>query len=103
MADIDAIIHQPVRLRIMAALMSLTRGERIDFTYLKSLLSITDGNLGAHLLKLEEAGYIAVEKTFVARKPRTFLAATDKGKVAFRDHVAALQAIVDASKPRRKK
>lgn len=94
MADIDAVIHQPVRLRIMAALVSLTTDERLDFSYLKSLLSLTDGNLGAHLLKLEEAGYIGVDKTFVARKPRTFIWATDRGKAAFADHVAALQAIV---------
>jgi DNA-binding MarR family transcriptional regulator len=99
MPEIDAIIHQPARLRIMAALMSVAHDERVDFSYLKTLLGITDGNLGAHLAKLEEAGYIAMEKVFVARKPRTFLAATEKGKGAFREHVAALQAIVDASKP----
>ena len=100
MANIDAIIHQPVRLRIMAALMSLAIDKRVDFSYLKELLATTDGNLGAHLLKLEEAGYIEIEKTFVARKPRTFIIATHRGKAAFRDHVAALQAIVDLSKPK---
>lgn len=99
MNDVDSVIHQPVRLRIMAALMSLSNEERIDFSYLKSLLSVTDGNLGAHLLKLEDAGYIAVDKIFVSRKPRTFVTVTDKGKAAFRAHVAALQAIVDSSKP----
>jgi DNA-binding MarR family transcriptional regulator len=101
MADIDTIIHQPIRLRIMAAMMSLAKDERVDFSYLKKLLSATDGNLGTHLFKLEEAGYIEVEKTFVARKPRTFVIATPRGKAAFCDHVVALQEILNSSNPKR--
>ncbi len=96
MPNLDGVIHQPVRLRIMAALMAVGAEDRVDFTYLRDLLKTTDGNLGAHLVKLEEAGYIEVEKVFVARKPRTHLAVTDKGRVAFRQHVAALKAILDA-------
>ena len=71
MAELNETIHQPVRLRIMAALVTLEPGNEVDFTYLRDLLEVTDGNLGAHLRKLEEAGYIAVNKIFVERKPRT--------------------------------
>ena len=94
MAELNDIIHQPVRLRIMAALVALEPGNEVDFTYLRDLLEVTDGNLGAHLRKLEEAGYIAVNKTFVDRKPRTYVAATIEGHKVFREHVAALEAIL---------
>ena len=94
MAGLNETIHQPVRLRIMAALVTLEAGSEVDFTYLRDLLDVTDGNLGAHLRKLEEAGYIAVNKVFVERKPRTFVAATTEGRRVFQEHVAALEAIL---------
>lgn len=99
LAELDAIIHQPVRLRIMASLAALEAGERVDFIWLRKLLGTTDGNLGAHLLKLEEAGYVAVEKTFVARKPRTYLSITSKGAAAYEEHIAALRAIIGTNLP----
>jgi DNA-binding MarR family transcriptional regulator len=94
MDELNELIHQPVRLRIMAALAALDPDLRVDFTYLKRLLELTDGNLGAHLLKLEEAGYLAQEKTFVDRKPRTYLQATPPGRKAFEAHVQALRQIL---------
>lgn len=94
MPKLDETIHQPIRLRTMAALVTLHPGEEVDFTYLRDLLEVTDGNLGAHLRKLEEAGYIAVNKTFVERKPRTYVSATPEGRAVFQQHVAALQAIL---------
>jgi DNA-binding MarR family transcriptional regulator len=94
MAELNETIHQPVRLRIMASLVALEAGNEVDFTYLRELLDVTDGNLGAHLRKLEEAGYIAVNKTFVERKPRTFVSATPKGRRVFQEHVAALESIL---------
>ena len=94
MAEFNETIHQPVRLRIMAALMTLEPADEVDFSYLRDLLQVTDGNLGAHLRKLEEAGYIAVNKLFVERKPRTFVAATAEGRKAFQEHVAALESIL---------
>ncbi len=94
MDNLNETIHQPVRLRIMAALVALEPGNDVDFTYLRHLLDLTDGNLSAHLRKLEEAGYIAVTKTFVDRKPRTFLGATAEGREVFQEHVAALEAIL---------
>lgn len=94
MAELNEIIHQTVRLRIMAALVTLETGDEVDFTYLRDLLEVTDGNLGAHLRKLEEAGYITLNKTFVERKPRTFVAATAEGRQVFQEHVAALESIL---------
>jgi len=98
MAELDNIIHQPVRLRIMSSLVTLEPGEQVDFVYMRKILKLTDGNLGAHLTKLENAGYIKIEKTFIARKPRTFINATGKGRDAFQDHIAALQAIIHGKK-----
>jgi DNA-binding MarR family transcriptional regulator len=94
MAEFNETIHQTVRLRIMAALVTLEPTVEVDFAYLRDLLDVTDGNLGAHLRKLEEAGYIAVNKTFVERKPRTFVASTAAGRKVFEEHVAALQSIL---------
>jgi DNA-binding MarR family transcriptional regulator len=93
MPELNETIHQPVRLRIMAALVALEPGNEVDFIYLRQLLDVTDGNLGAHLRKLEEAGYIAVSKTFVERKPRTYVSATPAGRLVFQEHVAALESI----------
>lgn len=103
MAELDNIIHQQVRLQIMASLVALDKGEELDFVYLRKLLNLTDGNLGAHLAKLEEAGYVKVKKTFVARKPRTFIIATGKGRDAFEEHIIALRQIIEGQKIRREK
>ena len=94
MSKIDELIHQPIRLRLMAALVALRPSEQMEFSWLRDLLEVTDGNLGAHLLKLENAGYIDVEKAFVGRRPKTFLSATDKGRAAFQENVAALREII---------
>ena len=94
MAELNQIIHQPVRLRIMSTLVTLSEGEEVDFTYLRDLLEVTDGNLGAHLRKLEDAAYITVNKTFVERKPRTYISASAEGRKVFKEHVAALESIL---------
>ncbi|MCE1229674.1 MAG: transcriptional regulator [Firmicutes bacterium] len=94
MAAFNELIHQTVRLRIMSALASLSEDAKVDFTYLKKLLALSDGNLGAHLLKLEEAAYLTQEKTFVDRKPRTYLQLTQEGRKAFLEHVAALRELL---------
>jgi DNA-binding MarR family transcriptional regulator len=94
MAELNETIHQTVRLRIMAALVTLAPDEEVEFTYLRDLLEVTDGNLGAHLRKLEEAGYIRVNKAFVDRKPRTYVSASADGRKVFAEHVAALESIL---------
>ena len=91
----DEIIHQSLRLKIMATLNALPRGEAVEFTRLKALLKATDGNLGAHITTLENAGYAAVEKDFVGKRPRTRVALTRQGRRAFEDYVAYLRDIID--------
>jgi DNA-binding MarR family transcriptional regulator len=98
MTELDNIIHQPLRLRIMSAIIALEPGGQMEFIFLRNLLKATDGNLGAHLEKLEGAGYIRIEKTFVAKKPRTFISVSDKGRDAFAEHIAALKQIIKTSK-----
>ena len=94
MSKINKIIHEPARLRILASLVTVGLDEEVDFSYLRELLRLTSGNLGAHLARLEEAGYIAIEKTFVRRKPRTGVSMTRKGRKAFAEHVATLEEIL---------
>jgi len=94
MPELNEIIHQPVRLRLMAALVAIKSGESVEFTLLREMLGVTDGNLGAHLHRLEEAGYVELMKTFVDRKPRTFVSITSKGRAVFKAHVAALEEIL---------
>ena len=98
MSGFDNVIHQPVRLRIMAMLSSLGRTDSIDFSTLKDSLELTEGNLGAHLTTLENAGYVSIEKTFVARRPKTFVRPSADGRRAFESHVAALEAMLKPGK-----
>ena len=98
MAELDDIIHQPLRLRIMAALNALPSGVGLDFPQLKKMTGATDGNLGAHIETLAKAGYVSVEKAFVGKKPQTTVTATAAGRGAFMRHVATLQEII-AGKP----
>jgi DNA-binding MarR family transcriptional regulator len=94
-------IHQPIRLRIMAALTAPGAEEGLDFTRLKNLTGATDGNLGAHIDTLTRAGYVEVTKAFVARRPRTTVRASASGRTAFAAHVAFLRAIIAGSVGRR--
>jgi len=94
MPRLNRLIHEPARLRIMASLAALEPGDKVDFVCLRDLLKLTDGNLGAHLAKLEETRYVRIDKTFVDRKPRTFVTATGKGRDAFTEHVAALKEMI---------
>ena len=94
MPELNDTIHQPVRLRIMAVLVTLGPDEEVDFTYLRNLLEVTDGNLGAHLRKLEDSGFVDINKLFVERKPRTFISASTEGRKVFNEHVAALEEIL---------
>ena len=98
MSGADEIIHQAVRLRIMAALNALApQTASIEFTRLKALVGATDGNLGAHLETLEKAGYIMVEKRFENRKPQTRVRMSPAGRRAFGQHVAYLREILDGA------
>ncbi|MET4804540.1 DNA-binding MarR family transcriptional regulator [Bradyrhizobium sp. LB11.1] len=98
MAELDDIIHQPLRLKIMAALNSLpATAAGLEFSRLKKL---TDGNLGAHIETLAKAGYVSVEKAFVGKKPQATVTATAAGRGAFARHVATLQEIIAGGRGR---
>jgi len=89
--EIDALIHERVRLGIVSA---LAMAPELSFVELKDSLSLTDGNLSVHARVLEEAGYVRIEKTFVGRKPRTTMSLTSRGRKAFRKYLEQLQRIV---------
>jgi len=94
---VNELIHQPTRLKIMATLNALRGVAKLEFTELRRLLDVTDGNLGTHLVTLENAGYVEIEKTFVGKKPRTRVSLTRAGRRAFEAHVQYLQDIIHAS------
>lgn len=91
---IDDVIHSRLRLAVMAVLATL---ERIEFTLLRDRVKATDGNLSTHLRKLEDVGYVHIEKHFVDRKPRTDCSLTDAGRAAFRAYIEQLGQIVASS------
>jgi DNA-binding MarR family transcriptional regulator len=97
MSEFNRTIHEPTRLRIMSALMALGPNDRMQFVALRDMLDLTDGNLGAHLLKLEAKKLVAVNKKFVSRKPCTFVSPTPRGRAAFEEHVNALKEILAAA------
>jgi DNA-binding MarR family transcriptional regulator len=98
MLELDDIIHQPLRLRIMAALQALPAGEGLEFSRLKKLTGATDGNLGAHIETLAKANYVEVDKSFVGKRPQTKVTATAAGRGAFVRHVASLREIIETGR-----
>jgi DNA-binding MarR family transcriptional regulator len=95
MVDLDTVIHQPVRLKIMSALRALPAGELLEFARLKKIVEASDGNLGSHIQMLEQAGYIAVEKDFSDNRPRTRIKLTKNGRRAFEGYVSHLRGIIE--------
>jgi DNA-binding MarR family transcriptional regulator len=92
---LDRLIHERLRLGIISA---LAVNERLTFTDLKTLLHTTDGNLSVHARKLEEAEYIACDKGFEGRVPRTEYRLTAAGRRAFEKYLAHMEAIIKAAK-----
>jgi DNA-binding MarR family transcriptional regulator len=90
--DFDGVLLSQARLGVVAALMARRRA---TFSELKELLELTQGNLGIHLRKLEDAGYVQVTKAFQDRKPRTTASLTAKGRAAFHRHVEQLRRIAE--------
>lgn len=89
---LDDLIHAPVRLSIMAALYS---ADKVEFRFLRDTVEVSDSLLSKHLITLEKAGYVHIEKGFVGKRPRTWPVITDRGREAFRAYLAALRQIVD--------
>ena len=90
--EVDRLIHEPARLKIIALLYVL---DSADFTFLMSQTGMSWGNLSSHMTKLEEAGYLAVEKAFKGKRPNTMLKLTDKGRQAFQAYRQQMKQFFD--------
>ena len=94
-SKIDPLIHAPLRLAVLSILAAV---ESADFTYLKTSVNTTDGNLSTHLSKLETAGYIRIKKIFQGKKPKSICSLTKKGREMFTAYLDNLQQIIDFQK-----
>ncbi|MBO4945851.1 MAG: transcriptional regulator [Muribaculaceae bacterium] len=92
MKELDPLLHSQLRLAVISILMNVVEA---DFVYLREKTEATAGNLSVQIEKLSNAGYIAVEKGFSGRKPRTVCRITDKGRKAFEDYVDALRSYIN--------
>ena len=92
LVEIDRIIHEPARLAVMALLYVV---ESADFTFLMNQTNLSWGNLSTHMSKLEDAGYIEVEKSFKGRRPNTSLRLTQAGREAFQSYRHDLKQMLD--------
>ena len=90
---IDEVIHGRIRLGVMAY---LSGADTADFNTLKTRLQTTGGNLSVHLRKLEEAGFVAVTKSFIGRKPLTQASLTEEGRAAFVAYLDAMAGLLPA-------
>ncbi len=91
--DIDRTVHSPARLMILALLSVV---ESVDFTFLSKQTGLTRGNLSSHLGRLEEAGYIQVDKEFVERVPRTLIRLTSEGREAIQTYRDNMHQVLDS-------
>jgi DNA-binding MarR family transcriptional regulator len=96
--QLDAVIHNPTRFSILAALLP---ADRADFAFLRDTVEITDSVLSQHLTALEQAGYVKITKGQVGRRPRTWVSATRAGREAFHAHLAVLNQLANWSPPAR--
>ncbi len=91
LAGINKLIHEPARLMILATLHAV---EAADFLFVERQTGLTRGNLSSHMSKLENAGYIEINKEFVDKIPRTLLRITDKGRIALLDYTAKMKSVL---------
>jgi DNA-binding HxlR family transcriptional regulator len=94
-SSLDPVIHSQIRLAVLSILISV---KQADFNHLKKTIGTTDGNLSIHLSKLEEAGYIAIRKSFQGKKPLTTCSITEDGKDAFANYLKALEDYIPSAK-----
>ncbi len=95
--ELDPLLHERGRLAIVSALAA---APRLTFTELRDTLGMTDGNLSVHLQKLEEKGYVTIDKQFVGRRPQTTCQLTRSGRKAFTNYLDHLEAIVQQGRRR---
>ena len=93
--DLDKVIHERMRLGIISALAA---NEKLSFTELKKLLDTTDGNISVHARKLEDAGYVTLEKSFKGRMPLTEYKITKDGRKALTRYLDHMEALIKAMK-----
>ena len=93
--DLDPLIHAPIRLAILTILATVTNA---NFSFIKDSVKTTDGNLSTHLTKLEEGGYIIIEKKFKGKKPQTICSISDQGREAFSKYIDHLENIISQYK-----
>ena len=91
LADLDRLVHEPARLAVMSLLYVV---ESADFTFLMNQTGLTWGNLSAHMSKLEEAGYLEVEKSFKGRRPNTALQLTPQGRKALQAYARKMKQVL---------
>ncbi len=91
LVEIDRIIHAPARLMVMTYLFVV---ESADFIFLMNLTDLTWGNLSSHLSKLEEAGYVEIEKTFIQKKSHTIVQLSDAGRQAYKQYKDCMQQVL---------
>jgi DNA-binding transcriptional ArsR family regulator len=89
---VDRLVHEPARLMVLALLYVV---ESADFTFLMSQTGLTWGNLSSHLSKLEEGGYVAIEKEFKGKKPHTMLHLTAEGRTAFQEYRRSMKQVLN--------
>lgn len=92
LAAIDQVIHAPARLMVLTYLYVV---ESADYVFLMRLTGLTWGNLATHLARLEEAGYVAINKEFIGKKPHTTIGLTQQGRTAFKEYKKSLQQVLD--------
>src|SRR5207253_9115125 len=95
-ANLDRLIHEPIRLGIVSA---LAVNDRLSFNELKQLLKTTDGNLSVHARKLEDAGYVVCDKSFEGRVPRSEYRLTPRGRRALEQYLGHMEALIKAVRP----
>ena len=93
MSEIDRLIHEPARLVLISNLYVV---DEADFVYLSNRTGFTSGNISSHMTKLEEAGYVEVTKTFVAKRPRTTYKLTATGRRAFEQYRSSVEDLLNA-------
>lgn len=97
LSEIDRLIHEPARLALVSCLYVVTKA---DFVFLSRQTGLTGGNLSSHMTKLEEAGYLLVQKSFVAKRPQTMLRLTAKGRTAFESYRHTMNGVLGPAEGR---
>ncbi len=95
-SNLDRLVHEPTRLMVIASLYVV---ESADYTFLMRQAGLTWGNLSGHLNKLEEAGYIQIEKTYRGKRPYTLVRLSELGRTTFKNYITRMKTILNNLEP----